>query len=106
MGHPGRTRRGTRAGEREWPQRRAFGSRRIYYGAAPAALGGREKRKVTTGYVRVHRHGARVLVSSGGTTPRHGIARQPAYKRFAVTRSQFPEPVRRRDCLSWRRGML
>jgi len=53
MGHLGRTRRGTRAGEQEWPQRRAFGSRRIPYGAAPAALGAKEKRKVAIDRVRL-----------------------------------------------------
>lgn len=53
MGHLGRTRRGMRAGEQEWPQRRALGSRRIPYAAAPAGFGAKEKRKVTTGRVRL-----------------------------------------------------
>jgi hypothetical protein len=53
MGHLGRTLRGTRAGSREWPQSLAFGSCRIPYGAEPAALGVKEKRKVATGRVRL-----------------------------------------------------
>ena len=59
--------RGDRAREREWPHRRAFGSRQNPYGVAAAALGGKEKRMVALGCAR--------LQSSNGTMPAVAVSR-------------------------------